>query len=394
MDSQRLLPVLITLGIGVATAWLLQFLWDVLSQIGILVVTLLLAWIITVTALGPVRLLRRLHMPRWIAAPLVYLLFAGLVALAAFFVLPPFFAQTGVAAAQITDLASEIPDALANLEQQLVRFGVPPNFVEELLTGSSAQVVTLAQDIANNVLATTGAVLGGLALALLTLIISFYLLVGWDRNVRGMRQALPTGWRARFDRGVRAAERTFGGWLGGQFVASTIWGAAVVVTYFVAGMDFGLLVAVGTGLLMFVPFFGLTVGIVLPTIMALTIRIDLVIWVGITLGATSLVVENVIKPRVMGTAIGVNPLVVILSVLLGAVAAGFWGILFGIPIGALAWTFVKWGAGELLHAQQRDSGHPSAHADGDAALVPATPMAETTADAQSAPDSASSQGTR
>jgi predicted PurR-regulated permease PerM len=268
------------------------------------------------------------------------------------------------------------------------------------MTDSTAQVVTLAQNIANNVLATTRAVLSGLALAFLTLIISFYLLIGWDRNVRGVREALPPGWRARFDRAVRAAERTFGGWLGGQFVASTIWGAAVVVTYFIAGMDFGLLVAAGTGLLMFLPFFGLAVGIVLPIIMALPLRIDLAIWVGITLGATSLVVENVIKPRVMGTAIGVNPLVVILSVLAGAVAAGFWGILFGIPIGALAWTFVKWGTSELLHAQQRDSARLAAStdlmatgADGDVELVPRPPQAEPAAEAQPAPDPPSGEST-
>ncbi|MDE2903965.1 MAG: hypothetical protein OXP73_13190, partial [Chloroflexota bacterium] len=57
VESQRPLLILIYLGIAVAVAWLLQFLWGVLSQAGVFVVMLLVAWIVTVATLGPVRLL-------------------------------------------------------------------------------------------------------------------------------------------------------------------------------------------------------------------------------------------------------------------------------------------------------------------------------------------------
>ena len=70
-----------------------------------MVVTLLLAWIINLTALGPVRLLRRWRVPRWLAATVVYLFFAGVVAVASFFVLPPLFGQIGTVAGQLTERA-------------------------------------------------------------------------------------------------------------------------------------------------------------------------------------------------------------------------------------------------------------------------------------------------
>ena len=193
-------------------------------------------------------------------------------------------------------------------------------------------------------------------LALLTLIISFYILMGWDTNLRRIREQLPSVWRARFDRGLRASERTFGAWLSGQAVASTIWGGMVVLIYFVAGLPFGLLVGVVTGLFMFVPVVGLSVGIAIPVIMAFTVRIDLAIWVGISVGVLSLMIENVLKPRIMGTAIGVNPMVVIVSVIVGGVAAGFWGIVFGIPIGALLWTFRELGRGRAAARTTRAAG--------------------------------------
>ena len=360
MDNQRLRNALIVLGIIVASVWLLQFLWGLINQFGAVVVTLLLAWIINLTALGPVRLLRRWRVPRWLAATVVYLFFAGVVAVASFFVLPPLFGQIGTVAGQLTERAQEVPELLSNVEQQLVRLGVPANFVDELVNGASTQLVSFGQNVASVILNATGAVVGGLVLALLTLIISFYILMGWDTNLRRIREQLPSVWRARFDRGLRASERTFGAWLSGQAVASTIWGGMVVLIYFVAGLPFGLLVGVVTGLFMFVPVVGLSVGIAIPVIMAFTVRIDLAIWVGISVGVLSLMIENVLKPRIMGTAIGVNPMVVIVSVIVGGVAAGFWGIVFGIPIGALLWTFVSWGVAELLHAQRELRGEIAA----------------------------------
>ena len=371
MNYQRLRTILVVLGIAVATVWLLQFLWGLIGNVAALVVTLLLAWIINLIALEPVRFMRRFRIPRLLAATIVYVVIAGITALTAFFILPPLFAEIGRAAANLTAGAANTTQILENLRAQLLQWGVPQDTVTEVVTGFNTQIISLGQDIASGILASTGAVLGGLGLAILTLIISFYILLGWDMNLQRLRRELPAEWRARFDRGIRSAERTFGGWLGGQAVASTVWGGAVVLIFFIADMPFGLLVAVATGLLMFIPFVGLAIGIGVPIVMALTLRLDLAIWVGISVAVTSMIIENIVKPRVMGTALGVNPLVVILSVIVGGVAAGFWGIVFGIPIGALIWTFARWATLEVLHAQARLHEHPD-----DPPAPPAAPAAQ------------------
>ena len=320
---QRLRTILIVLGIAVASVWLLEFLWGLGGNFGALVVTLLLAWIINLIALKPVRLMRRRRIPRALAATIVYLVIAGITALSAFFILPPLFAEVGGVARNLTDSANDVPQILENLRSQLLQWGVPTDTVTEVIDGFISQISSLGQEVGTAILSSAGSVLGGLGLAILTLIISFYILLGWDSNLEHLRRELPADWRARFDRGIRAAERTFGGWLGGQTVASTVWGGAVVLIYFIADMPFGVLVAVATGLLMFIPFVGLAIGIGIPIVMAVTLRVDLAISVGISLTIISLIIENIIKPRVMGTALGVNPLVVILSVIVGGEPPGF-----------------------------------------------------------------------
>ena len=95
VERQRPLLILIYLGIAVAAAWLLQFLWGVLSQAGVFVVMLLVAWILTVVTLGPVRLLRRVGMPRPIAAALVYLVVLSIASVSLFFCAAAVFCGSG-----------------------------------------------------------------------------------------------------------------------------------------------------------------------------------------------------------------------------------------------------------------------------------------------------------
>ena len=375
METKRPLLLLIYLAIGVASAWLLQFFWELLGQASVFVVVLLVAWILTVAALGPVRMLRRLMIPRPIAAAVVYLGLLSLIGVALFFVLPPFFEQVGRAAENLTQQARGIPEGMRALEARLISLGVPEDFVRSTITDVSRQLVSVGQELASGILSATGTLAGGIAAALVTLIISFYLLLGWDRAVRNLEAILPDTWADGFDRAVRAAEHTFGAWLGGQFIASLLWGGSVVLTYFIAGLEFGLLVAVGTGLLLFIPIFGMVVGIGVPIAMAAAIRIDLAIWVGLTVTLVSLVIENIVKPRVMGSTIGVSPIVILSSVILGGIAAGFWGVLFGIPIGALLWTFTRWTFVEFLqaHKQPLTTSPPSSAEQGGSAARARTP---------------------
>ncbi len=354
-----------------AAAWLLQFLWGVLSQAGVFVVMLLVAWIVTVATLGPVRLLQRLRIPRPVASALVYLVVLGIAGASLFFVLPPFFTEVGHAAESLTAQARGIPEGLSNLQTWLSGLGAPDDIVGTVTEDVSHNLASMGQQLASGVITTTGTIAGGVAATIVTLIISFYLVLGWDRGVDRLANALPPDWAARLHRGVRASEHTFGAWLGGQFVASVIWGIAVVVAYLIAGLEFGLLVAVGTGILMFIPFFGMIVGIAIPTIMAFTVRVDLAIWIGVALALVSLAIENVVKPRIMGTAIGVNPIVVLSSVILGGIAAGFWGVLFGIPLGALLWTTLRGFLREFLVIQRRRTRMAMAAAASD---VPVTPL--------------------
>jgi predicted PurR-regulated permease PerM len=85
-----------------------------------------------------------------------------------------------------------------------------------------------------------------------------------------------------------------------------------------------------------------------PDQLVLVLAIMLVGW---------LFIQQVISPRVMGSAVGLNPLVVLFAVFVGGAIAGPLGAVFGVPIlAAVASLFTAW----LDHVRPEEAVPPPA----------------------------------
>ena len=70
-----------------------------------------------------------------------------------------------------------------------------------------------------------------------------------------------------------------------------------------------------------------------------------------------LIMQNIVAPRVMGSAVGLNPMIVLAAVFLGGAIAGPLGAVFGVPIlAAIVTVFVAW----LDHIHPEDALPPPA----------------------------------
>ena len=118
----------------------------------------------------------------------------------------------------------------------------------------------------------------------------------------------------------------------------------------VLGLPLAALTSVAAGLLQMIPFFGPFVSWAPPVVVALVLQPDAVVPAIILMGAGWLVVMNVLQPRIMQGAVGIHPIVVLGSVLIGGRIAGIPGAIFGIPIAAVVSAFVL----EFLHRTSGD----------------------------------------
>lgn len=146
---------------------------------------------------------------------------------------------------------------------------------------------------------------------------------------------------------LRAVEHAFSAYLRGVLTEILIFGAATAIAMSIGGVQYVVLISIVSGLLLVVPWVGAIVGILLPMLAASLDSWTTALWIGLALTLVELTIDNVIKPMVVGIAAKVNPLVIIVSILLGTTAVGIWGAVFAVPFGALGYiaartSFFRW----------------------------------------------------
>ena len=103
---------------------------------------------------------------------------------------------------------------------------------------------------------------------------------------------------------------------------------------------------------MAIPFFGPFVAWAPPVIIALLLEPSVLLPTAALMFAGWFVVMNILQPRIMRDSVGIHPVVVLGSVLIGSRLAGIPGAIFGIPIAAVASAF-------FFHFLHRSSGDRS-----------------------------------
>jgi predicted PurR-regulated permease PerM len=157
------------------------------------------------------------------------------------------------------------------------------------------------------------------------------------------RRLVPADRLSLFDALTLALHRSFGGFIRSQFGLAFLYGLFVGILAILLGIPYVPFVAVTTTLLQTIPFFGQLVSwiplvlvtfVFTPDQLVLVLAIMLVGW---------LFIQQIISPRVMAAAVGLNPLVVLFAVFVGSAVAGPLGAVFGVPIvAAIASLFTAW----------------------------------------------------
>ena len=112
-----------------------------------------------------------------------------------------------------------------------------------------------------------------------------------------------------------------------------------LATNLLLGLPLAPLSSVSAGVLQAIPFFGPFLSWAPPVIVALALQPSALLPTVVLMGIGWVVVMNVLQPRIMQDAVGIHPIVVLGSVLIGSRIAGIPGAIFGIPIAAVVSAF-------------------------------------------------------
>jgi predicted PurR-regulated permease PerM len=131
----------------------------------------------------------------------------------------------------------------------------------------------------------------------------------------------------------------------GQVTVAAIMAVIYAIGLFIAGVPLTLAIAVLAGAAYLIPFASATVCLVLAAAFSLlelgTGALWPIVGAAITAGVVQLLEGYVLTPRIVGEKAGLSPLATQLAVLCGGSAAGFLGVLFALPVGAIAAIVIR-----------------------------------------------------
>lgn len=298
-----------------ATLLIAGVIWFLVEIKSILVI-LFIAFIIA-AAISPVSdFLRRKKSPNIIAVILPFISMLSILILV-FLALIPFFID------QIQSLIVSFPHYLDRASRLI---GVELN-VGELRSAFTSDVNLLSK----NALTLTTNVFGGMFSILSVLVISFYLLIDRRRIRESILSLFPKSNQGKTENTLNQIESKLGAWVRGQIVLSFAVGAFTWILLTIISLPFALPLAVLAGMLEIVPTIGPILSAVPAVIVALNISPTIALLVVGAYILTQMLENNILVPKIMEKAVGLNPIIVITGVMIGANFLGVLGALLSVP---------------------------------------------------------------
>jgi predicted PurR-regulated permease PerM len=181
------------------------------------------------------------------------------------------------------------------------------------------------------------AVISVISLIVITPIVTFYLLLDWERTVTAIDNWIPRPHRETVRSLAREIDAAVAGFIRGQALCCVILGVLYCGSLMLLGLNFALLIGITAGILSFIPYVGTIVGLLLSAGVALA-----QFWpewwyvvIAIAIFAAGQFIEgNILQPYFVGKSIGLPPVWLMFSLLAFGYLFGFVGLLVAVPVAA------------------------------------------------------------
>lgn len=137
----------------------------------------------------------------------------------------------------------------------------------------------------------------------------------------------------RGDRILEIFSQNFHSYVVNQVTLASAIAVSMVLIFWILNVPFAWLFGLGIGIMGLIPFFAILSICAVSFLLALKS-----FWLGVKVLAIALLVdqliENTITPRLLGNLTGLNPIVVLFSLMVGVQVAGYLGVLIAVPVAA------------------------------------------------------------
>jgi predicted PurR-regulated permease PerM len=327
LDNSKLLRFLLLFACGWASVQLIAYFYGVLA-------IFTTAAIAAVLLNYPVRALSR-YMPRGLAIVLTLLATSG--------ILLTFVSLLGLEMiTQGQGLANHISTTLSSKEMLPFKDILNKVNLEQVLKTLQTGLVSglgIAQGIFSSVF-----------LSIFTVAIAVYMLIDGRQVWSTCLRLVPVDIRDRFD---ATFQRSFLGFLRGQFLLIIFLSTVSFLLFSLLGVQYSLILALIVGILDAIPGIGATLGVFTVVMLVLGSQgFGIALKVLIASLVLQQIQDNLVQPKVMGNVLKINPVFLFFALFVGERVAGLLGVFLSIPLSGM---IAAWLQADTIAAKSADS---------------------------------------
>src|SRR3990167_2963649 len=310
----------------------LIFLYSIRQVLGILFVSFVIA-----AALDPwVDKMQRRKIPRGIGILLLYLAAFGIVSFVVFLLIPPISEEVRALAQDFPRYYDEIVKNFLSAREATEKFGLSDEAEKSIRSLSQS-----LDRLTSGIFSTIASIFGGFISLLGVLVIIFYMTIEEDGLKKFFQAIAPVKYQPYFSQKINTVQRKLGDWLKGQLLLSVIIGAISYLGLLILGVKYAIVLALVAGVTEFIPYVGPLLGAIPAVFLAFTQSPFKAILVVILYIVIQQLENQFIAPKVVQKSVGLNPIVTIVAMLIGAQIAGLVGVILAVPAATIVWVFAS-----------------------------------------------------
>jgi len=256
----------------------------------------------------------KFKIPRALAVFLTYFIVIGLFGGAVALIIPPLVEQTG--------------SFVSALSFHSGNFGMS-SYINSQILGN---LFSTLGDVPGQLFKFTFSLVNNLVVVITVLVFTFYFLLGREKLVDQLGFLIGEEKRHFLTSFIDALERRLGGWARGQLILMVSVGVATYIGLLVIGVPFALPLAILAGVFEIIPYLGPLISAIPSVIIGFGISPVTGVGVAAMIFLIQQLENHILVPKIMGKSIGVSPLVILISLAVGARLAGLAGVIISIPV--------------------------------------------------------------
>lgn len=262
---------------------------------------------------------------------LTYFILVAIALLVSVYVFPILWGQLQVLLISIPEYTSQAQELLQGFYNKYQRIDIPYSLRQEIDHAIKQVEVALTNSVGQVIDGILG-VFAHLFNILMVPVLAFFMLNDEGRTVKKFLAMIPEPWRVKILQLWAELDAQLIKYLKGYLILSFTVGALTSIGFFLIGLEFPFLLGLIVGIFDIIPYFGPVIGAIPAIAVGILESKSKAVSALIVILVIQQLESNILSPKIIGSSVGLHPLLVIFFLLLGNKVYGVIGMLLAVPM--------------------------------------------------------------